>query len=32
MWQNDLSNCKELLSEYWVSKPESERLLVFLVS
>ena len=32
MWQDDLSNCKELLSEYWASKPESERLFVLLVS
>ena len=39
MWQDDLSNCKELLSEYWASmlvsllrKPESEHLFVLLVS
>ena len=32
MWQDDLSNYTELLSEYWASKPESERLFVLLVS
>ena len=30
MWQDDLSNCKELLSERWTSKPESECLFIFL--
>ena len=33
MWQDDnLSKCKELLSEYWASKPESERVFVLRVS
>ena len=31
MWQNDLSNCMRLVSKYWASKPESERLFVSLI-
>ena len=31
MWQDDLSNCKQLVSQYCASKPEFERLFCLLI-